>query len=437
MGAEDTPSTTVCRRSDCAMARFLPAAAMLLVAMFSTASAYCAAFVPVGTRHAWACRRAGDIPKLGLRQALHTPVLAPTRVSRQDGLVMMAKKKPKMSEAQLKALEALEAFEAATGASTTAEETPDPAEEEKKRKRAEKKARLAAKKAGGDPEAAARSGPADAGAADGSGPAPSGKKKKKGKMSDVQLRALEALEAFESSEPSDEGEEASPKAKDNESAGDEAVAQVIFAAFFSLASYRPDVRLGFCSLPWAHASARTCSDVTHQLSRVLLCTDVPLQHPSRGALYLAATACVPARVWRVCDVVVCVVCAVYAVCCRPLQQRRTGCLGGQDVRRGDASSGPRHLHHACTLRKLSREQVLRVAGAATLLASYLLTSPVTVLRILRARGPLSWLHPHSHPCLLACGPHCRRTLLHTTRHSAFRTFHTALWTVAALLPLIT
>lgn len=250
-----TPSRqTVCRSSDCAMARFLPAAALLLVAMFSTASAYCAAFVPpVGTRHAWACRRAGDIPKLGLRQALHTPVLAPTRVSRQDGLVMMAKKKPKLSEAQLKALEALEAFEAATGASTAVEETPDPAEEEKKRKRAEKKARLAAKKAGVDPEAAAGSGPADAGAADGSGLAPSGKKKKKGKMLDVQLRALEALEAFESSEPSDEGEEPPSKAKDNESAGDEAVAQVIFAAFFSprfipprCSSGVPDFVVGSC-----------------------------------------------------------------------------------------------------------------------------------------------------------------------------------------------
>jgi len=115
---------------------------------------------------------------------------------------MMAKKK--MTEAQLKALEALEAFEAVTGA--VEEEEISPAEEEKRKKREEKRAKKAAKKnaeegiVAGDSEVSAD--------ADGEAPAdnsvPVNGKKKKGKMSDAQLRALEAVEAFETQQVGDD-----------------------------------------------------------------------------------------------------------------------------------------------------------------------------------------------------------------------------------------
>ena len=83
------------------------------------------------------------------------------RHGRADTLVMMAKKK--MTEAQRKALAALEQFEAATG-DAPVDTGPSPEEEEKARKRAEKKAKLAAKKGKGkeasSPQAEADSAPA-------------------------------------------------------------------------------------------------------------------------------------------------------------------------------------------------------------------------------------------------------------------------------------
>jgi hypothetical protein len=121
---------------------------------------------------------------------------------------MMAKKK--MTDAQLKALAALEQFEASTGVATAVQEVISPEEEEKKKKREEKKAKLAAKKGNApvvngdkeeeeDDEAALKNGK----------DAPANGQSKKGKMSEMQLRALEAVEAFEKTGPDkseDEGD---------------------------------------------------------------------------------------------------------------------------------------------------------------------------------------------------------------------------------------
>ena len=140
-----------------------------------------------------ACRNTGMCPVLGLRTGLRQSMPSTTRVDRTQ-VVMMAKKK--LTEAQRKALEALEAFEAVTGAPTAVDEGPSEEELEKQKKREEKKKKLKAKKQGATE---ASSEPQSEGDTAKSAPA-NGKKKPKG-MTETQLRALEALEAFEASEP--------------------------------------------------------------------------------------------------------------------------------------------------------------------------------------------------------------------------------------------
>lgn len=330
----------------------LSAAALLLVAMCSPA--YGAAFVTtVQTRHAWDCRRAGKCPQLSLRRTVHTPALAPTRVSRHDTLVMMAKKKPKMSEAQLKALEALEAFEAATGDSTAVEQAPDPAEEEKKKKKAEKKAKLAAKKAAQNPEAAASAAaapaPSSADTEDKAAPAPSGKKKKKGKMSDVQLRALEALEAFESSGSSAENEHPS----DNESANDNEeapIVQVILCDIF-LVSCCPSSCPGLCS----PQGSKLVANCTICYPPPFSPSDISYTPPSHRGLSLIAPARVPVWVLRVCDVVGACMCSV--LCPWPWRQQEE-VVSEAEAQVGSKLSGHRAvvclLQHASTVRTLGR-----------------------------------------------------------------------------------
>ena len=117
-------------------------AACALLSVLPAAAAYApSAFVPAAGLVQAARRRAGICQQLPLRTT--TPA---GRHGRADTLVMMAKKK--MTEAQRKALAALEQFEAATSDGPV-DTGPSPEEEEKARKRAEKKAKLAAKKGKG------------------------------------------------------------------------------------------------------------------------------------------------------------------------------------------------------------------------------------------------------------------------------------------------
>ena len=191
---------------------------LLLVAVWaSTAGALGPAFAPMaGTARDFTCR-SGVCLSAALRPAHRPSIPASTRASRAHSLVMMAKKK--MTDAQLKALAALEQFEASTGVATAVHEVISPEEEEKKKKREEKKAKLAAKKGNApvvngdkeedDDEAALKNGK----------DAPANGQSKKGKMSEMQLRALEAVEAFEKTGPDkseDEGDQDTGK-KDKQS----------------------------------------------------------------------------------------------------------------------------------------------------------------------------------------------------------------------------
>lgn len=123
------------------VSRSAQAVAAVLLTIYASSAV---AFVPAaGVLRSPVCR-AGVCPQLGLRLGGWHGQARPAspRSGRADSIVMMAKKK--MTEAQLKALEALEAFEAVTGA--VEEEEISPAEEEKRKKREEKRAKKAAKK---------------------------------------------------------------------------------------------------------------------------------------------------------------------------------------------------------------------------------------------------------------------------------------------------